>query len=172
MHSECITVIKISRLQTTRLRRPDLCLISSWPLALSEVKMVFDIQKHLAEEVQPLLLELLARLEHNLHVLHVLRRGLAELIKGLLVFLFGLKHKINDILNLLTCCINMRCPIYANMKRWANHNKGYSHKVLKLKPIKSNPVQVSERMENGHVKLNNDFGTQNHGIISRLQKQQ
>lgn len=60
------------------------------PLVLCEVEVAFDVQQHLSEEAQPLLLELLTLVEHLLHVFHVLRGALAQLIQSLLIFLLRL----------------------------------------------------------------------------------
>ena len=55
--------------------------------------MLLNLQQNFPEEAQALLLELLALLEGLLHVLHVLRRALAQLLQGLLILLFGLREK-------------------------------------------------------------------------------
>lgn len=53
--------------------------------------MPLDIQEHLLEEVEPLLLKLLALLKDLLHALHVLRGALVQLIQNLLVLLLSLQ---------------------------------------------------------------------------------
>ncbi len=60
------------------------------PLVFCEVEVAFDIQQHLPEETQPLLFKLLALTEHLLHVFHVLRSALTQLIQSLLILLLGL----------------------------------------------------------------------------------
>lgn len=60
------------------------------PLVLGEVEVTLDVQQHLPEEAQPLLLKLLALVEHLLHVLHVLGGALAQLVQRFLVLLLGL----------------------------------------------------------------------------------
>lgn len=60
------------------------------PLVFCEVEVAFDVQQHLPEEIQPLLLKLLALIEHLLHVFHVVWGALTQLIQGLLILLLGL----------------------------------------------------------------------------------
>lgn len=54
--------------------------------------MVFQVQQHLSDEMQPLLFELLALVEHLLHALHVGLSAAAQLVQNLLVLFFGLSQ--------------------------------------------------------------------------------
>lgn len=52
--------------------------------------MVLQVQQHLSEEMQPLLFELLALVEHLLHALYVGLCATVQLVQNLLVLFFGL----------------------------------------------------------------------------------
>lgn len=60
------------------------------PLVFCEVEVALDIQQHLLEESQPLLLKLLALFEHLLHVFHVVWGAITQLLQSLLILLLRL----------------------------------------------------------------------------------
>ncbi len=122
-------VLKKTRLHTTRFCRADLWfeadLWLSVRLRWRLISRSTSRRKFSRFSSKPL-----ALLKHHLHVLHVLRRALAELIEALLVFLFGLKHKTNCIFNPLTCCIRDA----SFMQMWKDEPiiTEYLHKVIKV----------------------------------------
>lgn len=71
-----------------------------------EVEVLLDAQQQLFEEAQSLVLELLPLFEHLLHVLHVLRGHLIQLLQRLLVALLRLKHHTNNLKYMLFKCEN------------------------------------------------------------------
>ena len=99
------------------------------PLVLGEVEVPFDVQQHLPEEAQPLLLKLLALGEHLLHVLHVLRGAVVQLLQPLLVLLPGL-------VGTCVCGANVTCisviPMWSNLLLAANMLKIITNMVIIL----------------------------------------
>lgn len=59
-----------------------------------EVEVLLDAEQQLLEEAQSLVLKLLPLFKHLLHVLHVLRRHLFQILQRLLVALLSLEHTI------------------------------------------------------------------------------
>lgn len=59
---------------------------------LGDVQAAVDLEERLLEEMQALLLELLALLEHHRHVLHVLGVRFVDLLQGGLVSILRLLH--------------------------------------------------------------------------------
>lgn len=79
------------------------CVGMDLPLVLGEVEVSFDVQQHLLEEPQSLILKLLTRVKHCLHVLHVLGRTLPQLIQSLLILLLSLHGEDQTESMLITC---------------------------------------------------------------------
>lgn len=69
------------------------------PLIFCEVEVVFHVQQHLSDETQPLLLKLLALLEHLLHALYVGLSATVQLVQNLLVLFFSLGWNITFLLH-------------------------------------------------------------------------
>lgn len=69
------------------------------PLISCEVEVVFHIQQHLSDETQPLLLKLLALVEHLLHALYVGLSATVQLVQNLLVLFFSLGWNVTFYLN-------------------------------------------------------------------------